>query len=488
MRPSVSPQLIEIDPRLVKGNPANPRKHLGSQFLRLKKSVQDVGLVQFPAVRVLPGGFFECIDGEGRVQAARESHAERIWVVSFGVLDDETALLMLQAANVIRSFNLLAECRGLANLHRQGMTSTSLAKKFGLHASLISDLIAIGYFPNELMDMIQEDIARSEGQASRWTQSMLREMLHLRQERPGQNTKRGKRDQTVALESCYDYQEVQRAAEQVLQGTIVDSAQMAAYVTQRRLELYQERFDQTLQQRLERETAQAREALAASFQQQLAEEQTEIASQYQEQLEALRTQLAELEACHQAMIKEVAKRPDVVAQREQELQERLLALEEERTNLHVLEQEVWREAGELHQRLKAEMRQNLAEEHEQQRIRLEKEYAQSRAELETYYAQKDQKRQLQAEKTIRQSVAYGCEQLATTQQWILHLLTPGMYKGLAWLSAPEIMGLLAQIRAVRETLEKAEERLLHGDMVTSTERQESKEPVYEHTIAPQQRE
>src|SRR5262249_6000833 len=97
-------ELIEVDPCRIKFNPKNPRKHLGTEFLRLRKSIDEVGVVQAPTVRVLSGGFYESIDGEGRIQAAQEAHLKSMPVVSVGVIDDDEALIMLQAANTVRSF------------------------------------------------------------------------------------------------------------------------------------------------------------------------------------------------------------------------------------------------------------------------------------------------------------------------------------------------------------------------------------------------
>src|SRR2546429_4523379 len=216
MRAKVYPQLVEVDPDLIKFNTANPRKHHGSEYFRLKKSVAEVGMVQMPTVRVLPGGFFECIDGEGRVKIAQEAHLPTIWAVSLGIVDSPEALTMLQAANAIRDFNYLAECKGLANLHQQGTTIPTLAEKFGVHQSLIAQMVAIGHFPDNLFTLIQEDMARSEEQASRWTQTLLHGILPLRQEQHGLNARQIEQGRSVHLETLYDYTEVRLAVEKVM--------------------------------------------------------------------------------------------------------------------------------------------------------------------------------------------------------------------------------------------------------------------------------
>src|SRR5215469_15333307 len=98
---------MQIDPFLIKFNTANPRAHQGMELLRLKTSLEHVGMVQFPTVRDLYAEYVECLDGEGRVLVARENHEPWIWVVNLGQVPDCDALLMLQAANAVRTFSLL---------------------------------------------------------------------------------------------------------------------------------------------------------------------------------------------------------------------------------------------------------------------------------------------------------------------------------------------------------------------------------------------
>jgi ParB-like chromosome segregation protein Spo0J len=157
-RHKIYPQLIEVDPMKIKFNERNPRKHGGTEYLRLKESVKEVGVVQKPTVRVLAGGFYECVDGEGRVRAAQEAGLAKIWVVSLGILSDTDALLMLQAANSVREFNYLAACQGLANLHRQGQSRESIARSVGANGSSIQTDIAVGYFPERTLALVQNDL------------------------------------------------------------------------------------------------------------------------------------------------------------------------------------------------------------------------------------------------------------------------------------------------------------------------------------------
>jgi ParB-like chromosome segregation protein Spo0J len=118
------PQLIQVDPHMITFSPMNPRKHRENELHQLKKSLENVGMVQMPTVRV---------------RAAQAANLERIWVVSVGILSDHEAATMLLAANAVRIFGFLHECRGLANLHRQGDSTATLAARFTLPESLVGD-------------------------------------------------------------------------------------------------------------------------------------------------------------------------------------------------------------------------------------------------------------------------------------------------------------------------------------------------------------
>jgi hypothetical protein len=98
---------------------------------------------------------------------------------------------------------------------------------------------------------------------------------------------------------------------------------------------------------------------------------------------------------------------------------------------------------------------------------MERELEQVRIDLEAYYAKKDRDRQFRAEKTVQQAIAHGTELLCQSQQWLLLLISPPTVKSLTWAKEPDVLSLLAQMKAVRETLERAEEVILHGDVSDS---------------------
>jgi len=119
----------------------------------------------------------------------------------------------------------------------------------------------------------------------------------------------------------------------------------------------------------------------------------------------------------------------------------------------------------MQQRVQEDMRHQLEADKQAQRAAIEQNLTKTQADLEAYYAQRDHERQLQAEKSFHQIVAHGTELLGQTHQWLLHLISPGIVKGIEWLQEPEEMSLLAQMRMARETLERAEEVITHGESV-----------------------
>jgi ParB-like chromosome segregation protein Spo0J len=471
------PEIVKVDPQRIKFNPKNPRQHQGTEFDRLKQSVKEVGVVQLPTVRVLPGGFYEAIDGEGRVRSAQEARKPFMYAVSYGQVDDQEALTMLQASNSVRSFSFLAECRGLANMHRQGQTGESIAKKMGTLAVPTSERIAIGYFPDQIMSTIQNALLQQGEDGFTWAYASVRRLLPLRQllpgQRkpgdipPGQNTSSG----WSQIDGAYDYHEVQQAVERIVQGDIKTREQLISYVEQRRRELFEKHFNEEMRKRLEAEIAQTKQALEESYTQKMQGVQQQTAQRYESQVAILQKQYADLEKQYQKLVTDVAKRPEIIAEREKQLQQKLKEAEAERTRFQTLQSDVQLQIQKAQQEAQQVIQRQLSEAIKEQRKSMDAQLAQARADMEDYYAKRDQDRQIKAETSIRQAVAHGTELLSQTQQSFLHLMSPNFVKGIAWLSNAEIAGLLAQIAAVQQTLDNAkediQETIKHGATVAS---------------------
>jgi hypothetical protein len=470
---SQAPRLMQVDPFLIKFNVANPRTHRGMAWFRLKNSMEKVGMVQFPTVRDLYAEFVECLDGVGRVLVARENHEKRIWVVNLGKVHDSDALMMLQAANVVRTFGLLDECRGLANLHRQGETIRSLADKFSVEHTKTAKMVDIGYFPDDLLTPIRDDIAQSEDHAQRWTYSLFIELLPLRQKLPGKDPFNAwQHEQT--LDDVYDYTEVRRALEKILHGDTSGTAHdMRDYVAQRRLELFQASFDQTLHTQVKAELEQAKQALEEDHAQDLERVKQETVKEYEERLQRLQTDYDDLDTSYQAAVRSVAKQSgqaEQIKQLQDALQRKKQEVEQKRQDVEAFQRKMEAEARVKERQLQEEMQRQIEEALIRQRAIGHESYAEMKAELESHYSRRERELELQTETTIHQIVADCARLLTETQLSVLNLISPDVFKGVTWLQHPEMMAFIAQIRTVRETLEQAEEQLLHGNVVFDTER------------------
>lgn len=467
------PQLVEVDPQRIKFSPFNPRQHQGTEFDRLKQSVREVGMVQLPTVRVLPGGFYEIVDGEGRVRSAQEAKRPTIWVISLGIVDDQEALTMLQSANSVRSWSFLAECRGLANLHRQGQSGRALAKKFGIDHGTMYNYIAIGYFPDALVEtMLREHVSLSETRGITFGYRTLQLLLPLRQILPGKfPSERPHHDEIAqSLDGVYDYSEVERALGKILAREITTQDQLDAYVANRRRELFEERFSKELREQLDIALAETKQMLEESYQQQLQGVQEQTARHYEAQVNALRKQYEELDQYAKRLERDVAKRPEILEQREKHLQDKLKEAEQERTRFQSLQQQVQSELQKAQAEARAAIQRELSDAIKEQRKAMDQQLEQTKADLEAYYAQKNRELQLKAENSVRGAVAHGTELLTQTQQSFLHLTSPDFLRGIAWLPETEVGSLLAQIMAVQDTLAKALEAIRHGYSVETEER------------------
>ncbi len=481
--------LLSVDPQRIRFNPLNPRKHQGAELDRLRESIQRYGILQPPIVRSLPGNLFETIDGEGRIFVGIELGLKEIQVINIGSVKIEEALLLLQVSNTIRNFNLLAECKGLANLHRQEMSMTTLAKEFGYSLLKTQEMIHIGYMPDDVLMTIQNDIAASEDHARIWTYSLLASTLVLRELLPGQTSMHG--SSWSSLDGVYSYEEVRVALGKVFEGKIATAQDMKIYVANRRYEIYQARFDAALEQKLQEELARAKEELEAAKERERAELEiakneeilsvkTEVHDQYEGQIITLEAQLESLTKSHKRIMSEVAKQPEHIAKQEQKLREDIEQTEIERQKLRALQRQVEEETKQTRLRQERESRKDRERWEEEkseklhddllaQRERQRKELEQLEKDLKAVYVRKEQSNKIEAENTIRGLLSRGIKSLAETQQIIDHIVSSSMLQPVRELGGAHHESLLWAIRSMSEALDRAEKKLVDGDVTTYVE-------------------
>jgi ParB-like chromosome segregation protein Spo0J len=481
--------LLSVDPQRIRFNPLNPRKHQGIELDRLRTSIQRYGILQPPIVRSLPGNLFETIDGEGRIFVGIELGLKEIQVINIGLVKIEDALLLLQVSNTIRNFNLLAECKGLANLHRQEISMTILAKEFGYSLLKTQEMIHIGHMPDDLLVTLQKDIATSEDHARLWTLSLLASALALRELLPGQTSIRG--SIWSSLDEVYDYAEVRTALQKVLEGKITTVQEMKLYVANRRYEIYQTRFDAALEQKLQEELTKAKEELNAAKGREHAElemakneeilsVQTELRDQYEGQIITLGAQLESLAKSHKRIMSEAAKQPEHIAKQEKKLREDIEQTEIERQKLRALQRQVEEETKQARLKQEREARKERERWEEEkgeklhnallaQRERQREELEQAEKNLKNVYLQKEQKNKIEAENTIHGLLSRGIKSLAETQQVIDHIVSSSMLQPVRELGGAHHESLLWAIRSMSEALDRAEKKLVDGDVPTYVE-------------------
>lgn len=494
------PQIVEVDPNELVLDERNPRKHEGEEFARLKLSITELGVIQMPTVRVLPGNRYQVIDGEGRVLVMRELGSRSMFVVSYGRVDDLTALEMLEASNTVRSFSFIAECRGLARIYREGKTGKEIAKSMGATAARpIQDQIAIGHFPETLLKTIERDI--QEGQKKhdiRWGMHTLCDLLPLRQVQAGHGKagtfQRGEKQlEWFSIDDHYSYEEVERAVERIREGDIRTNGDLSAYVEKRRRELFEERFDKELQASLRQKIEETDAALRSSYEEKvLLEKQTfekqmtafqeQIAKRVEGQISALQQQYTDLNEQYKKVLSDSARRPELIEKREKELTEKLQEAERKLLEVDRIKQEEqarWQKMQEEErekalfkqkeeeQRLKRHLQEALSS----QSAEMEKQLQKTRADLESFYAKRDKERQLKAQNSVLQSIQHGNELLAQTIQWIELMTSPDMIKGLGWVERQNIDALLLLLRSARERIEIAEFKIERGAIVDAKESQ-----------------
>ena len=466
-----SPQLFEIDPTFVKCSSLNPRQHGGEEYQRLKSSIAEIGIIVSPLVRMLPGGAYETIDGAGRVQVAQELRLSKIWVVNLGYVSDTDALVMLQSANSVREFNFIAECKGMAQLHRQGITMESLARTTGKNRTSTLYCCNIGYFDDDILMLIAGHALDPEILPAKSIQlglGTIQLILPLSQVKPGMKSP----SITGVIEGVYDYSEVRIAVQKIVSGEISSRAELTAYVEQRRRGLFEQKFDQELNQRLKEEKEKAEQAIKEAAQRQLDFIEQQSKQRYQERIDALQKQHKELEKQYSHAMKAIAKRQEdqkLIDELERNLEEQRRKTEAERKHLEEMQtvlrarmqEEMMKEQARVLSDLQRKQEADLAAKREEMR----RQYQESARDLQAQYAQKDRDRQLKAEVDVRASVAHGVELLAQLQQWLVHITSPKMLSDLSGLNRADILSLVSALESVEDTVSAVKEKILRGDMV-----------------------
>ena len=150
----------EIDINLIQPNARQPRTVFDQdQLNELASSIKEVGILQPPVVRSLPGGKFELIMGERRLRASKLAGLKTIPVIVRQTPDNE---LLREALleNIHRSqLNALEEAAAYQNLLNDfGYTHDELATKVGKSRPVISNTLRLLNLPASVQRRIAAGI------------------------------------------------------------------------------------------------------------------------------------------------------------------------------------------------------------------------------------------------------------------------------------------------------------------------------------------
>ena len=150
-------QLLEVDVKLVKPNPYQPREEFDRQALEeLKLSIIEKGLIQPITVR-RKNNYFELIAGERRLRAVIEVGLERIPAYVIKVDSKEEMLELAIIENVQREkLNPIEQATAFQRLIEEcNLTQDEVAQKIGKDRTTITNILRLLRLPNEIQDSIK---------------------------------------------------------------------------------------------------------------------------------------------------------------------------------------------------------------------------------------------------------------------------------------------------------------------------------------------
>lgn len=288
------PYKTELDIHCIHPNPRNKNVHTEESVNQLAANIKAYVLINPISVSIISAGQYELIAGERRWKAYQNLGRKKIPAQVYDAgLNDLTVDGMRLSENLIRTFNLVAECKELANLHQQGKSAIILARDFGMARSSLTKRVSIGYFPESLLDTIRKS-------ALPWSVNYIDEMLPLRQEQEKGKLFSLQRDRgmnadalSIPLDGIYSYDDIIHLVEKIERGDVpLTQEALRAYVAQRRLELVEAAQDAMIQSELEVRLTAAKSDLEAQVARQAEVLKQQIGTEYQERLAELQAQLA----------------------------------------------------------------------------------------------------------------------------------------------------------------------------------------------------
>ncbi len=134
-----------------------PRTQIDDAGLdELADSMRQHGVIEPLIVRRVGADFYEIICGERRWRAAQRAGILEVPVI-VRQLDDDTAFEHAVSENLSRSSLTLADtATACLRLASQGLNGVAIAKRFGCSAQLVSEALAVGVLPPQVLQLNRE--------------------------------------------------------------------------------------------------------------------------------------------------------------------------------------------------------------------------------------------------------------------------------------------------------------------------------------------
>jgi len=155
-----SKDLKKVPIEFIQPNPDQPRKTFDKNSLEaLSQSIKAQGIIQPIIVRKKGENNYEIVAGERRWRASQLAKLHEVPIIIKDI-DDKTALEFAIIENVQRSdLNAIEESNGYKNLiEKYNYTQDQLAEVVGKSRSHIANTIRLSFLPNEIQDMIKNNL------------------------------------------------------------------------------------------------------------------------------------------------------------------------------------------------------------------------------------------------------------------------------------------------------------------------------------------
>ena len=152
-------KVLEVDPRLIKTNPYQPRLEFDSVALNeLKSSIQENGLIQPLAVRMIDGNY-ELIAGERRLRCVLDLDFDSVPVYLMDIDSKEEMLEIALIENVQREkLNVIEQALSYKRLIEEcNLTIEKVAQKIGKDRSTINNILRLLKLPSEIHDSLKSN-------------------------------------------------------------------------------------------------------------------------------------------------------------------------------------------------------------------------------------------------------------------------------------------------------------------------------------------